>query len=485
MSYIYSMVDLWNEGGTTFKGIQINVTNTSSAAASRVMDLQVGGVSQFQVAPNGQQFGSLGTTLLPSISFIGDPNTGMWSPAADTIAWSTGGTERLRVDSSGNVGIGTTSSSYDLSVGDSGVERFGTDGGVIYWGQRVGTAGFQNAGRLSWDTGKIFFGPATSSTDIIFDTGPGTERLRITHGGIVGIGTSTPNGKLDVSGGAIVLSGTAGSAGDRRYISGGGTTDAFFFNTPAGGPGYYFAVGETPRFQIDASGNTTPGADNTQNFGSGSLRWATIYAGTGTINTSDERYKVLRKGGDLSDAEYRAWSNVRAIVYQDKDSFERKGSAARLHVGYSWQSIQAAFEAEGLDAGRYGLWCEDALEAPVEKTRTAQRQATEAVEQPYEEVRIVDGAPVMVRGTRTVDQPIFENIQVTDAATGEPVFLDGEPMMAPVPVMEDFEETFTEMEPTGETRGALRYNQCSVIEAAWLRRELASVVARLSALEAA
>jgi hypothetical protein len=54
-----------------------------------------------------------------------------------------------------------------------------------------------------------------------------------------------------------------------------------------------------------------------------------------------------------------------------------------------------------------------------------------------------------------------------------------------VPVMEDVEETYTEMEPTGETRGALRYNQCSVIEAAWLRRELASVVARLSALEAA
>jgi hypothetical protein len=286
--------------------------------------------------------------------------------------------------------------------------------------------------------------------------------------------------------------------------------------------------------EINSSRHVTPGADNTQNFGSGSLRWATIFAGTGTINTSDERYKVLREGGDLSDAEHRAWSAVRAIVYRDKDSFERKGDAARLHIGYSWQSIQAAFEAEGLDPARYGLWCEDALEAPVEKTRTATRpvdgqtetvpvldedgqpvfeqvQETEQVEQPFEEVRMIDGAPVLVKGVRTVAQPVFDSVQIRDEdgelifdtpqpiedpETGELVEGDPVPRMAPVPrmitraktetvpVMEEVEETYTEMEPTGETRGALRYSQCSVIEAAWLRRELAALTARVSALEA-
>jgi hypothetical protein len=49
-----------------------------------------------------------GTALLPSITTTGDLNTGMWFPAADTIAFSEGGVEALRIDSSGNLLVGTT-----------------------------------------------------------------------------------------------------------------------------------------------------------------------------------------------------------------------------------------------------------------------------------------------------------------------------------------------------------------------------------------
>jgi hypothetical protein len=49
-----------------------------------------------------------GAVATPAITTAGDTNTGFWFPAADTIAASTAGTERMQIDSAGNVGIGAT-----------------------------------------------------------------------------------------------------------------------------------------------------------------------------------------------------------------------------------------------------------------------------------------------------------------------------------------------------------------------------------------
>lgn len=52
-----------------------------------------------------------GSVSAPGYSFSGDTNTGMWSPAADTLAWSTGGVEGMRLGSAGNIAVGGTVSS--------------------------------------------------------------------------------------------------------------------------------------------------------------------------------------------------------------------------------------------------------------------------------------------------------------------------------------------------------------------------------------
>jgi hypothetical protein len=57
-----------------------------------------------------------GTAALPAITTTGDTNTGIFFPAADTIAFAEGGAEVMRINSSGNVGIGTTTPTRALSV---------------------------------------------------------------------------------------------------------------------------------------------------------------------------------------------------------------------------------------------------------------------------------------------------------------------------------------------------------------------------------
>jgi len=59
---------------------------------------------------------SAGTALLPAIAPAADQNTGMWFPAADTIAASTAGSERMRITSTGSVGIGVSSPASLLEV---------------------------------------------------------------------------------------------------------------------------------------------------------------------------------------------------------------------------------------------------------------------------------------------------------------------------------------------------------------------------------
>lgn len=114
-----------------------------------------------------------------------------------------------------------------------------------------------------------------------------------------------------------------------------------------------------------------PNADNTKTLGTASFRWSEVFAGNGTINTSDATEK--EQVAELTDAERRVAVRLKGLIrtYKFKDAVARKGVLARTHVGAIAQDVAAAFVAEGLNAGQYSLFCSDTWwelnGAPVEK----------------------------------------------------------------------------------------------------------------------
>jgi hypothetical protein len=106
-----------------------------------------------------------------------------------------------------------------------------------------------------------------------------------------------------------------------------------------------------------------PASDNTISCGSASSRWTTVYAATGSINTSDARLKtpvVPLKPEEIAAAKALA---VEIGTFQFLDAIALKGEAeARLHVGLTVQRAMEIMTAKRLDPFRYGFICHDVWE---------------------------------------------------------------------------------------------------------------------------
>ena len=138
----------------------------------------------------------VGSASAPAFSFTGDTNTGIYSPGANQVAVATNGVGRLFVDASGHVGINTsaptnsfTSTIFKSNSGSAPVHIYND---TAYWGL------FDNGGTTGgYAPGNGFAGHATNNFLNLFTAG--SERLRITSAGLVGVGTSSVTHALTVT----------------------------------------------------------------------------------------------------------------------------------------------------------------------------------------------------------------------------------------------------------------------------------------------
>jgi hypothetical protein len=107
-----------------------------------------------------------------------------------------------------------------------------------------------------------------------------------------------------------------------------------------------------------------PDGDNVRPLGTASFRWTEVYAGIGTINTSDKREKQQIE--TLSETEKAVALKLKASVKKFKfnKDVEENGVSAKIHVGLIAQEVVEIFASEGLNALDYGIvtydeWAEE------------------------------------------------------------------------------------------------------------------------------
>jgi hypothetical protein len=128
----------------------------------------------------------LGSAAAPTLTFTGDPNTGIYSPGADQVAVATNGTGRLFVDANGRVGVGTSSPASSAS---NTVDIYGSASSAVNFHNATAGTGAADGGVVgqygndlvifNYENGTIQFGTSNA------------EKARLDASGRLLIGTST------------------------------------------------------------------------------------------------------------------------------------------------------------------------------------------------------------------------------------------------------------------------------------------------------
>lgn len=314
-------------------------------------------VDRLKIA-GGQVLHDKGTAAAPGIAFLDAPGTGLVGLSGAGLAVATGGVERLRVDATGAVGIG--------GLGTSRLHLQGNSDSTAALQIRNTTAG-ATAGLYVSDGSRLVLG----------QPGGATALVATVPGGRIGIGTAAPAARLHLEGAssidaALLLFNSSGTRLCHVYPDG-----ADFLHLGAG------SMASNGRWMLDlTNGHFRPGLDNSYALGTSSARVHTIYAVNGTINTSDQRDKILLAGLDAK----LAWDLIGAVE-------------PRL---FRWRVGGCSTE-------------------PVVATEVVDEQATEPVETRVERIEVgADGVARLVAETVTVERPLFDRLPVVDA-DGRPV----------------------------------------------------------------
>ena len=436
--------------GFTSTGIDDNATSTAitidssenvgikegSPSATLHTNSGTGNIGIHQESTDSGSYISFSDNSTTSISHV------LLGAVANDLVFNAGDAERLRIDSSGNVGIGTASPTGKLGIYGGGindiplvithawgssstalisasnassevfkVERSGNVGigrsstlrqklhiqdssaGIELLSDTTGQSLIHFGDTSNFDAGAITYDHPTDS--FRFDTAD-EERMRIDSSGNLLVGTtdtahyggSTNSGFLVSSGGLTAISRSAGtvlyvnrqtSNGDIIAFRKDGTTIG---SIAAKDGDIALGTGDTALRFLDGSDAITPhnistnaGRDNAIDLGSLGARFDDIYATNGTIQTSDKNEKQDIEA--LTDAETRVAVAAKGLLrkFRWKDAVAEKGDEARTHFGIIAQDLQDAFTAEGLDASDYAMFISSTWtdEDGVEQTRLGVR----------------------------------------------------------------------------------------------------------------
>ena len=249
----------------------INANNTtglvSTADTSGILQLQTNGTTAVTVDDSQRVAFVAGTAALPAITTTGDTNTGIFFPAADTIAFAEGGVEAMRLDSSGNLGLGVTPSSwatykaFDIGYAGNGLHSTGQNdlnlASNVYYNSGYKYAGTGKANLLELYDGSYLFKTAASGTAgnaITF-----TQAMTLDASGSLTIGGLTAT-RLEVN----------LTENDKVELN---TVDST--NTARN---LVFSIGDTERCRIDTSGNLLVGKTSADN----SVAGVWVYNQSGT-----------------------------------------------------------------------------------------------------------------------------------------------------------------------------------------------------------